>query len=198
DRNPIHMDPRIAQRSFAGERVVHGMHVLLAALEHFVTLRRESLGFGRLRCEFRHPILIDELVQFEYREQRRGGIRLAASVERAACQEIRLDEQVGAESEPARPDPMQVDARLDSISEPLDQDPRRLAAFAGTISNAPAAGVTMMFPSLCAAIGPSTVTALARLSYIVGMLCPGLYSVFSSLDVAGAAPPAAAGRYHVS
>ena len=39
------------------------------------------------------------------------------------------------------------------------------------------------FPALCAAVGAANVAALARLSYIVGMLCPGLYSVFAAVDV---------------
>ena len=91
------------------------------------------------------------------------------------------------------PESIQIDEHLNSIGEPLDHGPRELAAFAGTISNAPAAAVAAMFPDLCAAIGPSRVAALSRLSYIVGMLCPGLYSVFSSLDVTFASDDTARG-----
>src|ERR1700730_8850005 len=73
DRNPIHMDLRTAQRSFAGARVVHGMHVVLTALSVWAATGGESHRLKRLRCEFPHPILVDEPVRFEYRQRSDGG-----------------------------------------------------------------------------------------------------------------------------
>ena len=183
DTNPIHMDPRVAQRSFAGARVVHGMYVALTALQYFVSGVVPSIPFSRVRCEFRQPVLIDEIVRFEYRQRSDGGVRLSALVDDLPCAELRLDNQGGLEPASRIPKPSPVDERLNAVRQPLDLDPRELTAFAGAISNAPAAAVTEMFPDLCAAIGSTCVSALARLSYIVGMLCPGLYSVFASLDV---------------
>jgi NADP-dependent 3-hydroxy acid dehydrogenase YdfG len=193
DRNPIHMDSRTAQRSFAGARVVHGMHVLLTALSFLVATPRESRRFRRVRCEFRHPIVVDEPVRFEYRQRSDGGSRLSVLVDDLACADLRLDDRPVSEPDHGAPEPIRIDEHLDSIREPLDHGPRDLAAFAGTISNAPAAAVTAIFPDLCAAIGSSNVSALSRLSYIVGMLCPGLYSVFASLDVTLASNNAAKG-----
>jgi hypothetical protein len=193
DTNPIHMDPRIAQRSFAGARVVHGMLVLLAGLQHVVASGKAGAPFTRIRCDFRCPVLIDETVRFDHRPRNDGSARLTALVDDVPCAEIRLDDS-GARDRGA-PKPPRIDAHLDAVPEPLDHhDPHKLAAFAGTISNTPAAAVTTMFPGLCAAIGTSNVAALARLSYVVGMLCPGLYSVFAAIDVmlapAGDAPGA--------
>lgn len=182
DANPIHMDPRIAQRSFAGARVVHGMLVLLAALQHFVARGTAVPPLGRVRCDFRCPVLIDEPVRFEYRQRGDGGVRLTALVDDVPCAEIRLDGQQPVQHR-STPEPARIDLRLDAIREPLDHDPQALAAFTATISSAPAAAVLAMFPDLCAVIGSASVAALARLSYVVGMLCPGLYSVFSALDV---------------
>ncbi len=192
DGNPIHMDPRTAQRSFAGARVVHGMLVLLSGLQHFVASGQAARPFTRIRCDFRCPVLIDETVRFDYRPRSDGGVRISALVDDVPCAEIRLDDP-GARDRGATKPP-RIDARLDAIREPLDHDPRALAAFSATISNAPAAAVTAEFPALCAAVGAANVAALARLSYIVGMLCPGLYSVFAAVDVllapAGDAPGA--------
>lgn len=182
DTNPIHMDPRIAQRSFAGARVAHGMLVLLTALQHFVASGKAATPLRRVRCDFRCPVLVDEPVRFESRQRNDGSTRLTALVDDVPCAEIRLDDPT---TTPDRrtPEPAKIDARLDAIREPLDHDARALAAFNATISNAPSADVTAIFPALCAAIGAANVAALARLSYVVGMLCPGLYSVFSALDV---------------
>jgi hypothetical protein len=193
DRNPIHMDLRTAERSFAGARVVHGMHVVLTALSVLVATRGESHRFKRVRCEFRHPILVDEPVRFEYRQRSDGGTRLSVLVDDLACAELRLDDRPVPEPDHGAPAPVRIDDHLDAIREPLVHGPHDLTAFAGTISNAPAAAVTAMFPDLCAAIGPSNVSALSRLSYLVGMLCPGLYSVFFSLDVTLASNDAAKG-----
>jgi hypothetical protein len=188
--NPIHMDPRTAQRSFAGARVVHGMLILLNGLEHFVASGKIATPFTRVRCDFRCPVLIDETVRFDYRPRSDGGSRIGALVDDVPCAEIRLDDP-GARDRGART-PSRIDGRLDAIQEPLDHEPGKLAAFSATISNAPSATVTAEFPALCAAVGAASVAALARLSYVVGMLCPGLYSVFAAVDVllapAGDAP----------
>ena len=40
DVNPVHMDEAYARRSFAGEPIVHGVHLLLRALDaHFKSAR---------------------------------------------------------------------------------------------------------------------------------------------------------------
>jgi hypothetical protein len=179
--NPIHMDPRTAQRSFAGARVVHGMLVLLSGLQHFVASGQAATPFTRIRCDFRCPVLIDETVRFDYRPRSDGGVRISAVVDDVPCAEIRLDDPSVRDRGTSKPP--RIDTRLDAIQEPLDHDPRTLAAFGATISNAPAATVTAEFPALCAAVGAANVAALARLSYVVGMLCPGLYSVFAAVDV---------------
>jgi len=183
DTNPIHMDPRTAQRSFAGARVVHGMLVLLSGLQHFVASGQVAAKFTRIRCDFRQPILVDEVVRFEYRQRNDGGVRLSALVDDLVCAEIRLDHLKGADADRGSPAPIHPDPDLEKLPMPLDLGAREMAAFSGAISSAPAADVAKVFPSLSAALGASNVAALARLSYVVGMLCPGLHSVFSSLDV---------------
>jgi hypothetical protein len=148
-----------------------------------VASRGHAIPFTRIRCDFRQPVLIDEPVRFEYRQRNDGGIRLSALVDELICAEVRLDHLKGAEIDRGSPKPIQPDADLEALREPLDLGARELTAFNGAISNALAADVAAVFPDLCAALGASSVSALARLSYVVGMLCPGLHSVFSFLDV---------------
>src|SRR6185503_2799197 len=96
DTNPIHMDPRIAQRSFAGARVAHGMLVLLTALQHVVTSGKAVTPLRRVRCDFRCPVLVDEPVRFESRQRNDGSTRLTALVDDVPCAEIRLDDPTTA------------------------------------------------------------------------------------------------------
>jgi hypothetical protein len=160
------------------------MLVLLSTLQHFAAGRGPSIRVSRLRCEFRQPVLIDEPVRFDYRERSDGGIRLEALVDDVLCAELRLDSHSGHRPEPGMSEsPPRIDAYLDALDQPLEHGAGELAGFTGAISNAAAVAVPAMFPELCTAVGSSNVAALARLSYVVGMLCPGLYSVFSSLDV---------------
>ena len=45
------------------------------------------------------------------------------------------------------------------------------------------ADAARLFPNISLAIGEGRVAALARLSTLVGMVCPGLHSIFGSLDI---------------
>ena len=63
DYNPIHIDPVKARRTLFGEPILHGLHVLLWALEKLVAQKSVSLKLVSLKTYFNHSIILGKKIQ---------------------------------------------------------------------------------------------------------------------------------------
>ena len=63
DRNPIHMDPVAARRTFAGFPVVHGIHALLWALDSLFRYLPKLAPVASIRVSFEKLIYVGDRVQ---------------------------------------------------------------------------------------------------------------------------------------
>ncbi len=180
DQNPIHMDALVARRAFEGSRVVHGVLVLLHGLDQWARVQKKW-PVQRIKCDFKKPVLLDESVEYVWGETGTGSIRIRALVDEVVCAEIELFGEMGNGSSllPSRGG----HEPLDALKSPLEWDPSSGNKLSGTLSNPPNALLKKHFPDLCRWLPASKASALSRLSYIVGMICPGLYSLFASLDI---------------
>jgi acyl dehydratase/NAD(P)-dependent dehydrogenase (short-subunit alcohol dehydrogenase family) len=179
DRNPIHMDEMAARRTQAGAPVVHGVHGLLWALdqaartEPLAQLLTVSVKFTRylyldvgaeVRLTRRENVLVVDLIAD-------GQVNTTAKLEMGAPGEAALSPvlaQGPAHGFGAVPDPLSFEdmAGLSGWVEKIDEDAARA-----------------LFPALAAAIGAQGVAAIALMSGVVGMSCPGLHSLFSQLNL---------------
>jgi acyl dehydratase len=76
DFNPVHQDPVAARRTIAGEPIVHGVHLLLRALEgHFESGRPVSTL--AISARFEHPAPIGDAITVE----RHGRTSLALTLD---------------------------------------------------------------------------------------------------------------------
>ncbi len=185
DINPMHMDPVAARRLIAGKPVVHGMHLLLVALDR---LPAGLLPLGRLRvsCDFGNPVCVGESVDFSAETDASGAVVVRAAVSGLSCCRIELSSAavpVAPDSPPGPPQSQSQPLRSgwDASAAPLDEPPGdwpgrrfRLAL--------PRASFAAAFPTACALLGERRVAAMALLSYQVGMVCPGLHSVFAAVE----------------
>ena len=182
DLNPMHVDEVAARRLISGRQVVHGMHTLLQALDWWRP--GESAQLQQVQCNFDQPISVGDRVVFTQDRDAAGAYVLLARVEGLPCTVVTINcgsqssaspasWHPGAAAEPVR--------RIDSLTEPLDETP---GSQAGHTLLLPAWGQELeaSFPHASRLLSPGAVSALARLSYYVGMVCPGLHSVFSSLN----------------
>lgn len=173
DLNPMHMDAMAARRLLSGRQVVHGMHSVTLLLERW-------LGHGgnlpaTLRCEFAQPISVGDEVDLTV--EGADPTCLLASVHGQACTILRLDDAVG-EANSIRTD----GDDHSGLSTPLALPPATWVGRCGRV-HLPDGGDAARFPNLETRSGARPVRALAALSYIVGMVCPGLHSIFSSLEL---------------
>lgn len=178
DRNPIHMDPIAARRTQAGAPVVHGIHLLLWALDVFAG-QETSRPMSKIRVRFNQFVYVGETARLEF-ESTPNGAKLTMAVDDTAVSHITVDfgEAQSAGRWPG------VFAPTAPPEAPLDIEFERMAEMSGRLAFAtPPAVIAQSFPRAAAWLGAPRVAAIAASSNLVGMICPGLHSIYGSLVV---------------
>lgn len=184
DANPMHVDAIAARRLISGRQVAHGVHTMLRLLESWAALGPQVTGEhppAGLLCSFDQPISVGDDVEVGAAVDAEGRRTLTATVDGVTCTVVTLLprlERHGDDQEPFGG----VVRRLDRLQAPLDDEPGSQAGQCMTMVP-PQAPWATMFPAATRWMGPSAVSGLACLSYFVGMVCPGMHSVFSSLKL---------------
>lgn len=172
DFNPMHMDPVAARRLISGQQVVHGVHVLMHILESWYRAGRGAPA--ETDCRFEQPVSVGEIVTFRIAAE---GEAASAGVGDTVCTSVVMR----AAAEPVSPWQVVGPAfEVGALAEPMDRPPE---TWCGQHIVLPLSlgNWTERFPQATRALGNEAMRALAGLSYFVGMVCPGLHSVFSSL-----------------
>ena len=179
DCNPMHLDPVAARRTPAGAPVVHGVHTLLWALD---VLARSDAGkkpVRRLIARFKRFIAVGEAVAIAATKRTEASAWLDLSVSGLTSAQIAVDF--------GDPVPMADAPSGETISAPataLDLAFDEMDGLAGRLAFAtPPEALAAMFPAASDWLGPRRLAALAATTLMVGMVCPGLHSMFSSLIV---------------
>ena len=180
DMNPLHLDAMVARRSPFGRPVVHGVHLLLHALE-FACRSRGRIRLTNVRSAFRHPVLIDQAVSFEFDEAAAGQKFSVQVWTDGSIPAARFDVEWS-------PDEVEEDAELspctDSPSEPRELNFEQALKKDGTIiAHCHVDGLRRLFPHATDCLPLHQLMVLTAISKLVGMECPGLQSLFSKLAV---------------
>lgn len=190
DVNPMHVDAVAARRLLTGRPVVHGVHTLLTVLERWPTSWPST---WRLDADFLNPLSVGDDLVYRFEHEAGGTPQVLAEVSGltvcrasvAAGLATRASTIAGADVE-----------TLPLPAMPLDRDP---ASWTGRKLRMamPAADFSKNFPLTCQRLGERCVAAFALLSTFVGMVCPGLHSVFSSLSAEPGDPDASSMHFRV-
>jgi NAD(P)-dependent dehydrogenase (short-subunit alcohol dehydrogenase family) len=189
DRNPLHLDPLAARRLMTGGVTVHGIHLLLWSLERLRAHAVPLPALASLRVHFDRAVLIGEPVSLSWQTDGTGRIRARLTNESGTL--ARLNIQPG--DTPAQPwtGPTEVTAII-CEDNAIDALPGRT----GALELALPPDWTSLFPAL-AGFPPAQVAALLATTRLVGMVCPGLHSIYSALNLTFAAPSPEPLRYRV-
>jgi acyl dehydratase len=178
DRNPVHLDAVLARRTQAGTPVVHGVHLLLWGLEELARAEREPPPMRRLKAHFKHFAAVDERVAVTAtRAEASVTLRFIAAGMTIAQLVVDFGAAVQAvEGLSGEPVPAPAEAH-DLSSDAMTGMSGRLA-FAS-----PPDAIAAMFPAASGWLGPRRVAALAATTLLVGMVCPGLHSIYAGFTV---------------
>jgi NAD(P)-dependent dehydrogenase (short-subunit alcohol dehydrogenase family) len=187
DRNPMHMDPVAARRLLTGRQVVHGVHVFLSAMELWAAARGVSVA--SVGCTFANPVSVGDLVRFSEVEADPGTVALEASVDGLACARITLRFAPDEAGGPAAGSATVIG--MDALAQPVEAAPETHVGKTYRLT-VPVDAAARAFPAASSVLGAEAVAAAASLSYCVGMVCPGLHSIFSSFELSTRRGPGAA------
>jgi hypothetical protein len=181
DWNPMHMDALAARRTPAGAPVVHGVHAVLWALNTLAEqgIIRDPVAY--VAAQFEKFVYLDTPAEISVSQQGNGTI--AAVILSGGAPACTLTVRMGA--------PISASATISElpVTETNDRQPNivelvDMPGLAGWIApQAEHAALQAAFPAACACIGVGQVGEIALLSRLVGMICPGLHSLFASFAV---------------
>jgi NADP-dependent 3-hydroxy acid dehydrogenase YdfG len=182
DFNPMHLSADAARRTQAGAPAVHGMHQVLWILEQLSRLLPSDIGVIHLRARFPNFLLVNEDAHLSFGERTDDTIRLNIATRGVTCTNLVLtlcsprdgrETPALAAAENTERYRICRDCTFDDVQSASGDLPLRFGA----------EEARLLFPGACAVIGSAQVTAIAALSHLVGMVCPGLHSIFSSMDI---------------
>jgi NAD(P)-dependent dehydrogenase (short-subunit alcohol dehydrogenase family) len=177
DSNPVHVDPLAARRTQFGQPIVHGVHGVLWAIDAAAQRGIALKQYRGLLAHFRKPILLGETVQ-----------AFATPAGKNLSIEVRVDDLIATKvtlsPEPARN--LDSTVALDGGAQktvrrtPADMGIEEMALCRGAIAYS-APDIGSAFPDATRELGAEVLEGLAASTYVVGMECPGLHSIYSRL-----------------
>jgi hypothetical protein len=182
DHNPMHMDALLARRTQAGSQVVHGIHLLLWTLDALAAAQPELPPLCKLRAHFTRFVYLNEPAEIVLMQQNSTRARLSVLVDGIVrskfnfeCGDLvgRVPDWLQASLEEIAFSPVPMDVKFEEMS---GQSGR--VAFQMTSKDAAA-----IFPAATRWLGGRRVAALAASTHLVGMVFPGLHSIYSDLAV---------------
>lgn len=176
DHNDVHIDPIAARRSIVGRQVVHGVHLVLWAIDAF--LSTYPGGVERITATFRKPVFLDENVELHANNDDEHTVRLAVSTRGTKLLDVVLRLGPGG---PATED----DRSHSNFSrQPSELSISEMSGMRGTLSiPRDDEWLSTQYPSAFQHLGGVLVAQLGAVSRLVGMVCPGRHSLLSSIDV---------------
>ncbi len=182
DWNPIHVDEVAARRLIAGAIVVHGMATVLWALDAYCAAGGPPPS--TLAAKFPGPVRVGETIETIVADATEDVVRLV--VRRGGDVVVTLTLRLGGsrvagDAKPGNPPRCHAEEH-------------RFADLVGANGRTDIHGdldaLARRFPAAVERLGVLPVASIMTLSRIVGMKCPGLHSIFASIDLrldAGAA-----------
>ncbi|QEN85055.1 SDR family NAD(P)-dependent oxidoreductase [Labrys sp. KNU-23] len=176
DVNPLHMDADAARRTQAGAPVVHGMHVLIWALDTLFGLQAIP-PVASVQAKFLKFVYVGQAVNLRITQKSDALLKFSIDCEGVPTTSVTVRFEQGERAPFPERDQLTV---VPIASTPDEHDVASLAGLKGLLAGKPeaAAGFGELYPSLAAASSPQTVEALGLMSTLVGMVCPGLHSIF--------------------
>lgn len=176
DQNPLHVDAVYARRTQLGQQIVHGMHAVIWALETFWE-KNPSINISGMSIKFKKPIFLCERVfSFYHNESQSIYVRNA----NADLINIRLE--TCDEKFVARDTPSSITCTSDT---PINRVISSISRFQNIQADNFVDVVELQgtFKNCERVLGLETLRGLINLSSIVGMVLPGLNSIFSGCKI---------------
>jgi len=177
DFNPLHVDELAARRYLFGTTVVHGVHLLLWALDLWA---RENQPFELTSLEsfFRKPLPVGEDVEYRLKDHKDNSAELELAGNGVSYVYIKMSwKPKGMKTAVALPHALHGRA-----CKVLNASQLTAAGGEFRLSWEPVSAVRL-FPDLAKKVPSVQIAQILATTRLVGMECPGLNSLYSELSV---------------
>jgi acyl dehydratase/NADP-dependent 3-hydroxy acid dehydrogenase YdfG len=182
DFNPIHLHQITARKTQAGTVVVHGIHAILWALDKLVELGAVTGEIVSLNVQFRNFIPVGKQVELKFLSRESKSVRLELCLGKLTA--VTLVVAFGTRKGTIGID-LPDTAPRSVTDQPVNfvriEELAKLCGWMDTLGRTNQ--IERHFPYASSAIGSDRVAAIASLSTLVGMICPGLHSLFGGFAV---------------
>jgi NAD(P)-dependent dehydrogenase (short-subunit alcohol dehydrogenase family) len=182
DYNPIHLDEIAARRTPAGAPIVHGMHAAIWALD-LIAEKHPASKIESVNVRFGRFIYLDDPVELRLvqRTQSAARFELITRGQGAVFVTLGFSHEGPGSSEPGVAlDVPEVSIAAESPNAPTFEE---LSGLSGRLTQTTCNGLEQRFPHAAKVITAKRLGALAQLSNLVGMVSPGLHSIFGGFIV---------------
>ncbi len=179
DFNPIHIDPLVARRTQAGAPIVHGIHLLLWLLDSLASRDPDLPAIGAMNVSFDGMVYLGDQVEAAITERDASVLRAELTVDGVVAVELHITfGPVSSVSVFVPPDSGLVPHPAAPLDQPLEDMVSRsgILAFAGNPED-----MERMFPHAARLLGARRLAALGSSTLLVGMVLPGLHSLYVGL-----------------
>jgi acyl dehydratase len=180
DYNPMHMDPVVARRTQAGAAVVHGVHLLLWGLDLLAASKPDMPVFGTVKARFDKMVYVGDTAAAVLTGLDEAGARLEIRADGKTTSQIVIS--FAAPRTPAAV--VENDSQPISTAHPIDLSLEDAADRTGRVAfvSSPAEAAEA-FPALAKLMGADWLRSTLATTTLVGMVCPGLHSIFGGLTL---------------
>src|SRR5271165_2230607 len=172
DFNPMHLDALAARRTQMGAVVVHGVHQVLWALGELPQILPFKVRISQLRVRFPQVLYLEESATLSLLQQDEDMLRLCIKAKGVVTANIVVKLEYGGADVDATVSNGRGEIVMPAVCRHLTFE--EMKGLSGDLPiwirvlDAP-----LLFPAATELIGAMRVNAIAALSRLVGMVCPG-------------------------
>ncbi|MBF0454830.1 MAG: SDR family NAD(P)-dependent oxidoreductase [Magnetococcales bacterium] len=181
DGNPLHLDPEQARRLPFGSSVVHGLHLVMLALNSLYACLGQVGPLVKLSVRFSQPVRHTDPFTFRVELSQQGLFTIDVLVEEKRVATLRGVLSASVSAEEIGPG-LVATVPAEEPSHPLGWDDLSGLSGCTPLYWEPALAAEL-FPLVARHLPAEQGAFLLSLTRIVGCYCPGLHSVFSGFDV---------------
>ena len=175
DFNKIHTDKIVARKLIFGEQIVHGINILLTALSF---LKEKNLKIRNIGCNFLNPVFLNNKVDF-FKVKKKNNIIIYVNVKSELKGVLYLREEIKDNKikiiQTKKLKKINLKKKIKISKSTLDFKVYNLETKEIKIPK--------KFLKILKVLKKKQIQEILSISFFVGMVCPGKYSLISSIDI---------------